>query len=186
MDPILSNFNSSLQNIVFQLKEDLKSIRTGRANPSMIEGMMIETYGGQTKLKLMELATILTEGASVIVIQPYDPSTTQDIERAILKSPLGLSPQAQGQRISVRIPPLSQEQREKMAKLIGQKVEEKRVMARNIRDESRKKIRIQFDGKEISEDERYRLEKEIDNINQKYLSEINSIKESKEQEIMAV
>ena len=186
MDPLISTFNSSLNNIVYRLKDDLKTIRTGRASPSMVEGLIVETYGGQTELKLLELAAIASEGPTVISIAPFDPSVIQDIEKAILKSPLGLSPQLQGNKILVRFPLLSQEQREKFRRLLAQTIEEKKLMIRNERDEIRKKIKLQFEQKILSEDNKFRLEKEIDNITHKYSIEIQQIRESKEREIMEV
>lgn len=186
MDPLISNFNSTLQQIVLRLKEELKTIRTGRANPAMLENLIVETYGGQTKLKIMEVATITTEGPSIILILPFDPSTIQDIEKTILQSPLGFSPQVQGTRILVKVPPLSEEQRIKFTKLIGQMVEDKKEVLRNERDNVRKTIKSQFESKTLSEDVKFRLEKEIDNIAQKVTAEIQTIKTSKEKEIMEV
>ncbi|OGK52369.1 hypothetical protein A2966_01730 [Candidatus Roizmanbacteria bacterium RIFCSPLOWO2_01_FULL_41_22] len=185
MDPI-STFNNQTHNVITALKEDLKSVRTGRANPSILENLVVEAYGGSTKLKLLEVATLLTEGPSMIVVSPFDPSTTNDVERAILKSPLGLSPQTQGTRILVRIPPLSQEQREKYLKLISQKVEEKKNNVRYHRDESRKKIKNRFELKQITEDDKFRQEKEIDQLTTQISDEIQTIKEKKEKEIMEV
>lgn len=186
MDPLISTFQTSLQNIILRLKEDLKAIRTGRANPAMLENLIVETYGGQSKLKLMELSTITTEGPSIIVILPFDPSTIQDIEKTILQSPLGFSPQVQGTRILVKVPPLSEEQRIKFTKLIGQIVEEKKETLRGERDNVRKTLKSQFENKTLSEDVKFRLEKEIDNITQKITAEIQEIKVSKEKEIMEV
>lgn len=183
---IVSTFNQQAAKTILSLKEDLKSIRTGRASPSLVENLTVETYGGQSKLRLLELATILTEGASSISITPYDPSVIQDIEKAILKSPLGLTPATQGTRIVIRIPALNTEQREKYIKVVGEKVEEKKVTVRNHRDDSRKVIKTTFEKKEMSEDEKYRLEKEIDTQSTKFMEEINVIRESKEKEIMEV
>jgi len=182
----ISGYKAFSQKIIVSLKEDLKSIRTGRANPAMVEGIVAEVYGGSTKLKLMELAAITTEGPAALVVAPFDPSTVSDIERAIFKSPLGISPQVQGTRIFVRIPPLSQEQREKMLKLVGSMVEERKVMIRNERDEVRKRIRAELDRKEITEDDKYRLEKDIDAATQSAMTEIDSMKESKHAELMEV
>lgn len=182
----LTEFKQQLQSTILSLKEDLKSIRTGRANPAIVEQLVVEAYGGSTKLKMMELSTITTEGPAALVIVPFDPSTTSDIERAVLKSPLGLSPQVQGTRIIIRIPPLSQEQREKYVKLVGQKVEDKKSIVRNHRDDVRKKMKTLFDSKEITEDEKYRLEKEIDTLTQKMNTELLALRESKEQEIREV
>ncbi len=182
----LSDFKTQLSLTATALTEDLKTIRTGRANPVIVEQLVVDAYGGSTKLKLMELSTITTEGPAALVISPFDPSTVPDIEKAILKSPLGLSPQVQGTRIMIRIPPLSEEQREKYVKLVNQKIEEKRNIVRNHRDDVRKKIKTQFDEKTMTEDEKYRTEKEIDIITQKANSQLLEIKEAKEREIREI
>jgi len=185
-DILLSELNNSISSDILRLKEHLKTIRTGRASGSLVEGIIVETYGGQSKLKIQELASLSTEGPGVIVIQPFDPSTTQDIEKAILKSPLGLSPQVTGNRMLVRVPSLSEEQREKYMKLVGQSTEDTRVKIRNHRDEVRKKVRNKFEAKEISEDMKFRLEKEIDSITQKHTESIQEIRDNKEREIKEI
>jgi len=182
----LSQFKTNLSQTTTHLKEQLKTIRTGRANPSMIEDLTVETYGGSTLLKLKELSTIVSEGPSTLIIAPFDPSTISDIEKAILKSPLGLTPATQGSRITLRIPAMSQEQREKYIKLVGQMIEEKRVVSRNHRDDVRKKIKEAFDKKNLTEDEKFRTEKEIDSISQKTMEEIQNLKDLKEIEIKQI
>jgi len=183
---IVSTFETQALKTVASLKEDLKSIRTGRASPSLVENLIVETYGGQTKLRLLEMATIMVEGASLISISPYDPSVIQDIERSILKSPLGLTPATQGTRIVIRIPSLNTEQREKYIKVVADKIEEKKVTIRNHRDDARKNMKNAFEKKEMSEDEKYRLEKEIDLRSTKFMNEIDVIRENKEREIREV
>lgn len=182
----ITEFKTSSQKTIDFLKEDLKSIRTGHASASLVENIIVETYGGSAKLRLLELSTIATEGPTTLVITPYDPSVTQDIEKAILKSPLGISPAVQGNRIVIRIPSLSTEQREKFIKIVGEKIEEKKVQVRNHRDNSRKNIKTKFENKEITEDEKFRLEKEIDNETVKFMDQINLIKENKIIEIKEV
>src|SRR3990167_6286908 len=162
MDSIISDFKQLSAKAINFLREDLKSIRTGKSNPAILETLIVETYGGQSKLKLLELATIMTEGPSALSVTPFDPSTVSDIEKAILKSTLGLSAAVQGNRLLVKIPPLSQEQREKLVKLVNQKNEEKRNTVRNFRDDARKKVKQMFEAKDISEDEKFKLEKDID------------------------
>ncbi len=186
MDTLLQDFQTHLHKIVELLRDDLKLIRTGRASPVLVENLLVEAYGGETKLKLMELATITTDGPTALVVVPFDPSIIGDIERAILKSSLGLSPQTQGSQIVIRIPPLSQEQREKMSKLISQKVEERKSALRNHRDDVRRKIKYQLEQKLLTEDDKFRTEKEIDTIAQRVSEEMQKIKEAKEQEIMEV
>ncbi|NTU46316.1 ribosome recycling factor [Candidatus Roizmanbacteria bacterium] len=186
MQPTTQDFKQNAQQTILQLKEDLKAIRSGRATPAVIEGLIVETYGGSAKMRLMEIATITNDGPTVLIIAPFDPSTSQDIEKAILKSPLGLSPQPQGGRILIRIPPLSQEQREKLMKVVSQKIEDKKNVIRNHRDDARKKIKSLMEAKEVSEDERHRFEKEIDTLSTSFMDEIETIRNRKEEEIMAV
>lgn len=185
MDPI-SDFKQQASKTVEILKEALKSFRTGRVSPSLVENLIVETYGGQTKLRLMELSIITTEGPQTLSIVPFDSSVISDIEKAILKSPLGITPITQGSRILLKIPSLSQEQREKILKLVNQTVETKKQMVRSFRDEARKSIKTGFEKKEISEDEKFRLEKEIDNLTQKYMEEIEVIKQSKSRQVMEI
>lgn len=183
---IVSHFKQAQQKTITSLKEDLKSIRTGRATPALIENIEVLAYGGTAKLRLKEVATITTEGPQALIIVPFDQSTTGDIEKGILTSSVGLSPSTQGTRILVKIPPLSQEQREKYIKLSNQKVEEHRVSIRGQRDDSRRKIKAQFEQKTITEDEKFRLEKEVDTESTKIMDEMDAIKESKEKEIREI
>lgn len=186
MNQIIEQFKQSAEKVINFLKEDLKSIRTGKANPALIENLIIEAYGGQSKLKLLELSTISVEGATALAIAPYDPATIVDIEKAILKSPLGISPAVQGNRIIAKIPSLSEEQREKFVKVVSQKIEEKKNQMRASRDDARRKIKTSFESKEISEDEKFRLEKEIDTTSKTYMDNLLAIKESKEKEIREI
>ncbi|PJC81853.1 ribosome recycling factor [Candidatus Roizmanbacteria bacterium CG_4_8_14_3_um_filter_36_10] len=183
---LISQFQTNCQKVIAFLKEDLKSIHTGRANPALVENLVVEAYSGQSKLKLFELATITTEGPAILVVIPFDPSIIKDVEKAILKSPLNITPQTQGNRIVLRLSALSTEQREKLIKFISQKVEEKKTSIRNFRDEVRKKIKNSFEAKETTEDEKFRLEKEIDKLTQKYTKEVEIIKENKEKEIAEI
>lgn len=186
MHPITQEFKQHIQKGVELLKEDLKTIRTGRATPALIENLQVITYGGSTTLKLREIATITTEGPTMLIVVPFDPATNQDIEKAILTSAVGLSPAPQGTRIMVKVPPLNEEQRQKFAKLVGQMIEERKVSTRGNRDDARRKIKQQVDAKTLTEDDKFRFEKEIDDITQKINEEIQKIKEAKEQEIMSI
>jgi len=186
MEGVISDFKQKAVMVISYFKEDLKSIRTGKSNPSLLENLLVETYGGQSKLKLMELATIVTEGPTALSVTPFDPSTLADIEKAILKSAFGISPVIQGTRIIAKIPPLSQEQRGKFVKVINQKAEERKNILRNYRDDVRKKIKQLSEAKEISEDIKFRLEKEIDAETQTLMEQLQKIREAKEKEIMEI
>lgn len=182
----LEEFKKNIRGVISSLRDDINTIRTGRANPALVESLVVEAYNGTTKLRLLELATITTEGSSALVIVPFDSSITGDIEKAILQSSLGLAPSTQGSKILVKIPPLSQEQREKMMKIIGQKIEEKKTAIRNHRDDIRRKLKVQVEKKEITKDDKFRTEKEIDNMTQNTMDEVQLIKDAKEKEIMEV
>lgn len=186
MNEITTLFKNSIKEYTDKLREELKGIRTGRAHTGMVEGMQIEAYGGSMKMKLQELASITTEGTDGLVIMPFDPSTVQDIEKAILASPLGLTPKIDGTKITIRIPPLSEEQRLKYMKLVSQMIEDTKNILRREREASRKDIKQMFDAKELTEDEKFRLEKEIDSAIGESNTELQGIREKKEQEIMAV
>ncbi len=186
MDDFTLRFKTEIQTSTDKLREELKGIRTGRAHTGMVEGMIVEAYGGSTKMRLLELASITTEGNDGIVIMPFDPSTSQDIEKAILTSPLGLMPKIDGSKLTIRIPPLSEEQRLKYVKLVAQMIEDTKNTIRRQRENVRKDIKQLFDAKELTEDDKFRLEKDIDSQISDSNMELQSIKEKKEQEIMAV
>lgn len=184
MDSFIPDFKTTTREAVETAQEELKGIRTGRANPGMIENLPIEVYG--SKMKLREIATIASEGATSLVVVPFDPSTVSDIEKGIMSSPLGFNPQTEGTKMYIRIPPLSEEQRVKYTKLAGQIVEDIKNMVRREREELRKKIKRMFDSKEITEDDKFRTEKEIDTITTNITNELQTLREKKEKEIMEV
>lgn len=182
----LSEFKKSLEHDVEKTRSELLVLKTGKASPALVENLFIETYGGSAKLRLMELATIATEGVSALLISPFDPSTIADIERAILASPLNLTPRVDGKDIHIKIPALTEEQRLKLLKTVSQKIEEAKVMMRTKRDDIRKKIRHAFDAKELSEDQKFRFEKEIDQITHEYTTLLDDVKAKKEKEMMVI
>lgn len=184
MDSFLQEFKTTARESIETAQEELKGIRTGRANPGMVENLHIEAYGA--KMKLREIATIATEGATTLVVVPFDPSTVTDIEKGIMASPLGFNPQTEGNKMYIRIPPLSEEQRVKYTKLAGQIVEDIKNMVRREREEIRKKVKRMFDDKEITEDDKFRIEKEIDTITTNTTNELQTLREKKEKEIMEV
>ena len=186
MNEVILGFKASIKHVTDNLKEELKGIRTGRANPGMIENMVIETYGGTMKMKLMEIAGITNDGNAALMITAYDPSTVQDIEKAILTSPLGITPKTEGNTLLIRIPPLSEEQRIKYTKFASQLIEDAKNKIRFEREDARKKIKRMEDEKAITEDDKYRAEKEIDQIITSSNDDLQLIKNNKEKEIMEV
>lgn len=182
----LIKFKSDLNNALSKTKENLSSIRTGRATSTLIENLMVITYGGQASLKVIELATINNEGPQTLLITPFDPSVTADLEKAIRESTLGFSVSVSGNQIRAKTPPLTEEQRQKYTKLVSQFSEEGRESIRRLRDEIRKKLKEEFDTKQISEDQKYRQEEEIDKIAKEFTEKIEELKKHKEQEVLSI
>jgi len=183
---IEKDFSSQSQQTTLQLSDELRQIRTGKASPALIEDLDVLTYGGQMKMKLKELASISTDGPTSLVVDPFDVSTVQDIEKAFLTSPLQLSPRVEGKMIRIVTPPLSTEQREKFVKLVNQKVEDTKNSIRYHRDHARKNIKSLIDDKLISEDEKFKVEKNIDISAKEFSDKLDEIKKKKQEEIMSI
>lgn len=186
MKILIPDLKKRFDGAILKLKDDLKVIRTGHASPALLENIEVEAYDGAMKMKLMELATIANDSATVLSVVPFDPSITQDVERAIRKSPLGLSPTTQTNKILITVPSLSEEQRNKYAKLVNEMAETSKHIMRGYRDDARKKVKHAFEAKEIGEDEKFRLEKQVDEETQKANEQIQSVREKKEREIKTV
>lgn len=183
---LISEFKQKAEKAIELTKQEIATIRTGKASPALVENFIVNTYQGTTKLKLKQLATISTQGPFDLVISPFDPSVIKDIEKALLKSNLNLTPIIEEKNIRLKIPPLSLEQRKNFLKIIAQKIEQGREKIRLARDEIRKKIKTSSENKELSEEERFRMEKEIDKITQEINNRIEEIKNKKEKELMEI
>lgn len=166
------------------LEEDLAGIRTGRASPALIERMQVEYYGSPTPL--IQLATISVPEPRTLMIRPFDASSLKAIERAILASDLGLTPNNDGKAIRLNLPPLTEERRRELVKVVHNRVEEARVAVRNVRRDSIRDLREFMQEKLISEDDLKRGEEELQKITDQYIEEINTVGERKEKEILEV
>ncbi len=168
------------------LKEDFGTIKTGKANPQLVENIVISAYGGSARLKIMELATIHVSDHQTLLLTPFDSSVLRDIEKGISDSQMGLGIAVDGINIRVSIPPLTQERREEFVKLIHKKAENGKIMIRQARQESKDEIeKLKKDG-HISEDDVARLEKEVQKITDEYIEKIDETCKMKEQELMTV
>ena len=166
------------------LEDDLAGIRTGRASPALIDKLSIEYYG--SPVPLMQLATISVPESRQLLIKPFDINSIKEIEKAILSSDLGLTPLNDGKVIRLNIPPLNQERRVELNKLVGNRCEEARIAIRNVRRDSIKDLRDFEKEKLISEDDLKRAEDDIQKITDKMTEEVDTIGERKEKEIMEV
>ncbi len=164
------------------LEEDLTGIRTGRAHPGLVERLQIEYYG--TPTPLMQLATITVPEPRQLLIRPFDASTLKQIEKCILASDLGLNPNNDGKQIRLNLPPLTEDRRRDLVKLVHSRDEEARVAVRNIRRDSIKDLHEFEKEKMISEDDRKKGEEELQKMTDRFVEEINQIGQRKEREII--
>ncbi len=184
VNEVLQDMEDRMQKAIVALEEDFKTIRTGRASPALIERVMVPYYGTLTPLN--QMATIAAPEASLLTIRPWDASALSEIERAILKSDLGLTPNNDGKIIRLSIPPLTGERRRELTKLVGKRVEEARVSVRNIRRDGLQDLQDIQKESLISEDEYYRARDKTQDLTDKYVKEANEIGKAKEDEIMEI
>jgi len=164
------------------LQDELAQIKTGRATPALVEKILIEAY--ETKMPLLELATITAPEPNEILVSPFDQTIIRNIERAIaFKKEMGLSPAVDEEVIRIRIAPLTTERREEFLRLLGQRLEIGRVAIRQIRHEERSKIKRMFEDSELNEDEKRKSEEDLQKLTDEMNEKIQTIGEAKKQEI---
>ena len=173
-----------MQGAIRSLEEEMAGIRTGRASPALVEHLSVEYYGTPTPLQ--QLATIAAPEPQMITIRPYDPSSLNTIEKAILTSDLGLTPSNDGKLIRLMIPPLTEERRQDLVKIVSKRLEEAKVSIRNIRRDALEDMRQLEKDKKVSEDEFFTAKEELQKLTDHYSEEIDRIGDRKEQEIMEV
>ena len=166
------------------LKRELTVVRTGRANPALIEAINVNYYDVETPLN--QLATITVPEARVLQIQVWDPTVLTDVEKAIMASDLGLTPSNDGQLIRIVLPTLSQERRMELVKTVGKKTEEGHIAIRNIRRNANDALRQFVNDGEIGKDDSFRAQNDIQTITDEYISKMNECKTTKESEVLEV
>lgn len=181
---ILREAVERMQSALDSLDEDLAGIRTGRASPALIERMPVEYYGANTPL--IQLASISVPEPRQLLVRPFDPSTLKDIERAIMVSDLGLTPNSDGKVIRLTLPQLTEERRRELVRIVHNRMEETRVRIRNIRRDQIRDLREFEKEGLISEDDQERGEKELQELTDKLIKKVDEIGERKESEIMEV
>lgn len=181
-DDILLDSEERMEKAISVLKTSLAGIRTGRANPGLVDSLRVEVYGSQTPIK--QLASVGAPEPTQIVIRPYDPGTIKDIEKAIIASDLGFNPQNDGRMIRINIPPLSTDVRKKMVARIKDLAEEAKVAIRNIRRDGNKAADQAEKDKELSEDDRDAAKEQIQELTKRYESHVNEMAKTREAEVM--
>lgn len=181
---LIKESESNMKKTIEVVKKEFASLRAGRATPSLLDKVMVNYYGTPTPVN--QLANISVPEARLLVVQPWDKSSLPEIERAILKSDLGITPASDGTVIRLAIPQLTQERRTELMKVIKKKAEEGRVAVRNVRRDTNDQLKaMQKDGK-MSEDDLKRNQDEVQKLTDRYIKEIDALLATKEQEIMQV
>jgi ribosome recycling factor len=184
IDDVKAEVEGKMKKAIEAMRHDFQAMRTGRASPSLVEPLKVEYYGSPTPL--VQLASISVPEARLIVIKPHDPSTIKAIEKAILASELGLTPNNDGKLIRLNIPSMTEESRKKMVKLVKQRNEEAHVAIRNIRHQGMKDLEEYENEKMITEDEHKRGKEVLQKLTDRYVEEANAVSANKEEEVMAV
>jgi ribosome recycling factor len=165
-------------------KHELSGLRTGRASAALVDGLMIDSYG--SKMPLGHVATITIPDSRTIAIQPWDKSNMQAVEKAIQTSNLGLNPVNDGNLIRLSIPPMTEERRKEMVKVVGQLEEQARIAIRNSREELMKELKRSQEDNEITEDELENSKEDLQKVVDSYNEQIKELAQNKEQEVMTI
>ena len=181
-DEILLDVEERMEKAIRKFKGDLAGIRTGRANPGLVDSLRVEVYGSPVPIK--QIASVGAPEPNQIVIRPYDPSTLKDIEKAIQVSDLGFNPQSDGRLIRLNVPPLSTEVRRKMVGRIKDMAEESKVAVRNIRRDGNKAADTAEKDKDLSEDDRDKVKEEIQELTKTYEAQATDLAKAREKEVM--
>jgi ribosome recycling factor len=184
VNEVFQSIDEKMKNSVKMFRADLATIRTGHATPALVEHIKVE-YAG-VPMPLNQLAGISAPEAGLLVIQPWDKSCLRDIEKAIQKSELGLNPSNDGNIIRIAIPPLSEERRQELIKIVHRRVEERRVTIRNLRHEAMNELKAMEKDKEISQDEQKRAQDQLQKITDGFIAEIEKLGENKERELAEI
>ncbi len=181
---VLDEVERKMARSIDALKRELNTLRTGRATPSLIENISVDYYGVPTPLK--QIASISAPDARAIMVQPWDKQSLREIEKSLMKSDMGFNPSNDGNVITVPIPPLNQERRQDMVRLLKRKLEEGKVSVRNVRREGLENLRKLEKDKAISQDENRRAQEQLQKATDSHTKTVDEVGTAKETEIMQV
>ncbi len=184
MNSVMEETRRKMEKTIKAFKEELAHIRTSRASVALLEGIKVDCYG--TKLPITQVASVNVVEGKVLVIQPWDPNLLKEIERAIQKSDLGINPTSDGKVIRLVVPPLTEERRKDLLKVVGKLAEESRIAIRNLRRDLLDKFKTAKKKGEISEDDYRQLEKKVQKLTDEFIKKIEELVKEKEKEILTV
>lgn len=174
-----------MSSVIDLVSSDIATIRTGRASPALVEDIIIPAYGGAQKLKIIELGSITAPDAQTIIIDPWDKSIIGEIRQGLLAANIGLTPVIAGEIIRLSLPPLTTEDRENYVKLLRSKLEQGKVMIRHSRSDAMRDIKKAFEDKVLSEDQKFSAEKRAQELTDDFISQIDSLGEAKQKELLS-
>ncbi|WP_263820002.1 ribosome recycling factor [Salinibacter sp.] len=181
---ILDEADEEMEESVSYMRSELRTIRAGRASPAMLENVTVEYYGSQTPLE--QVASVSAPQPDLIVVQPFDRSAIENIERGIMKADLGLNPNNDGEKIRIPIPPLSEERRKELVETSRERAEETKISIRNIRRDAKNEIQNVVEAENFSEDVRYGAEEDLQDITDAHTETVEELLEQKTEQIMDV
>ena len=184
MDEVFKEIEEKMSKGAAHLHDEFKTLRTGRATTTILEGIMVDYYGSPTPIN--QVAKLSVADATLITAQPFDISQISEVEKAIMSSGLGLNPSNDGKLVRIPIPPLTEERRKELVKVAHEMAESSRNSIRQARREGNDMLKLMEKEKEISQDEEKRGHDQMQKLHDKYIAEINSALASKEEDIMAV
>ncbi len=184
MQAALKDMEARMQAAVDLLAREFGGVRTGRANTALLDALRVEAYGSVTPIN--QMASLSVPDPKTLVIQPWDASQLHAIEKAILKSDLGLTPASDGKVIRLTMPTLTEERRKQLAKTVGKLAEDARVAIRNVRREANDKVKALAKDKKVSQDEERRGHDQIQKTTDRYITRVDELAKKKEQEILAI
>jgi ribosome recycling factor len=184
MNDYIKNKEEEFSKAIEFFKKDISSVKVGRANPSIFDGVLVEAYG--VKNPINAVANVSVSDASSIILSPWDKNVSKDIERALVKANLGVGVINEGDKIRVTIPQMTEENRLESVKKVNEKQEKAKISVRQIREDVKNSIEDDFDNKEIGEDDKFRFIKELDERVSEINKEIQEIRERKEKNIMEI
>lgn len=180
----IADFKPEFQKAIERLHHELSSLRTGRAHPALLDAVKVEAY--DTLMDLKGVASISVPDAHTLQVEPWDKSLLKAVEKGIVAANLGLNPTVDSATVRISMPKLTEENRKELVKVMGKKLEEARVAVRAVRERARNAVIDAEKAKEVSEDERYRMQEELEKATKAVIDEIGTIGEEKEKEIMTI
>ncbi|MFH1744845.1 MAG: ribosome recycling factor [bacterium] len=184
MNQYIKSKQGEFEKVIEFFKKEILNIRTGRANPMILDGVMVDSYGVRTPMN--SLASINVPDGQSLVVSPWDKNVMKDVEKAIVEANLGVGVVNEGDKIRITVPRMTEENRKELVKKINEKTEDARVSIRKIRDEIKQSIEKAKEEKEVNEDDKFRFLKELDEETQKQNENLKEIRDKKEEDIMTI